>query len=73
MRCLGGSASQVSNFGSSHDLTVHEFKPHTGLSAVSAEPPLDPLSLSLSLSVCPSPAGSLSLKINKPKKNYKIY
>ena len=27
-----------------HDLTVHEFEPHIGLSAVSAEPASDPLS-----------------------------
>ena len=36
------------DFGSGHDLTVCEFKPHVGLFAVSAEPTWDPLSPSLS-------------------------
>ena len=34
-------------FGSAHDLTVCEFEPCIGLSAVSAEPTSDPLSPSL--------------------------
>ena len=34
--------------GSGHDLMVHKFKPHNGLSAVSAEHALDPLFPSLS-------------------------
>ena len=38
----------ILDFSSGHDLTVHEFEPHIGLSAVSTEPPSDPLSLSLS-------------------------
>ena len=33
----GGSASSASNFGSGHDLTVREFKPHVGLCADSSE------------------------------------
>ena len=37
------------DFGSSHDLTVREFKPHIGLRADSHEPALDPLSSSLSV------------------------
>ena len=48
--------------GSGHDLTVREFQPRFGLSAVSPEPASDPLSplslfptsLSLSLSFSPS-------------------
>ena len=36
---------------------VHEFEPHIGLSAVSTEPPSDPLSLSL----CHFPAHAVSL------------
>ena len=53
------------DFGSGHDLTVHEFEPH--IYADSAKPAWD----SLSLPLCPSPAHSfarslsLSLKINK--------
>ena len=35
-------------FGLGHNLTVGEFKPHIGLSAVSAEPNLDSLSPSMS-------------------------
>ena len=38
------------DFCSGHDLTVCEFKPHIGLTAISTEPALDPLSpLSLPL------------------------
>ena len=52
------------DFDSGHALTVHEFKPCTGLHADSMEsawdslPPslLLSLSLSLSLSLCPAPA-----------------
>ena len=36
------------DFGSGHDLTVREFKPHIGLVAVSSELASDPLSPSLS-------------------------
>ena len=36
------------DFGSGHGLIVHEFEPHIGLSAVSTEPALDPLSSPLS-------------------------
>ena len=36
------------DFGSGHDLTVPEFKPHVGLNADSAEPAWDSLSLSVS-------------------------
>ena len=35
---LGGSVSWAFNFGSGHDLQVHEFKPHVGLCADSSEP-----------------------------------
>ena len=52
------------DFGSGHDLTVHEIKPHLRL-ALTAWSLLGVLSLLLSL--CPSPmlSLSLSLKINK--------
>ena len=47
--CLRGSASYASDFGKGHDLTVHEFESHTGLTSVSAEPISDPVSSSLSV------------------------
>ena len=56
----GGSVGKASDFGSVYDLTVHEFKPHMGLSAVSMEPALNPLSPSLS-----APPSLSLLKINK--------
>ena len=62
---LGGSDGWASNFGSGHDLSVHEFKPHIRLSAVSAEPASD--SLFSSLSAPPLLVFSLS-KINKALK-----
>ena len=37
----------MSDFGSGHDLAVHEFEPYIGLCAVSAEPTSDLLSLSV--------------------------
>ena len=46
--CLGGSVGELSAFDSGHDPTVLEFEPCMGLSAVSAELTLDPLSPSLS-------------------------
>ena len=49
---LGGSVSRAGNFGSSHDLTVQEFKLHVELAAVNTEPTSD----SPSFSLCPSPA-----------------
>ena len=54
-----GSVGGASDFGSGHDLAVHEFEPHIGLAAVSTEPTLDPLSPSL----CPSPTCSLSFSL----------
>ena len=35
---LGGSVSKASDFGSAHDLAVHEFKSRIRLSAVRTEP-----------------------------------
>ena len=43
----GGSVHRSSDFGSRHDLTVRKVEPRVGLSAVSTEPALDPLSPSL--------------------------
>ena len=60
---LGGPVGSMFDFGSGHDLMVHEFEPHMGLSAVSAEPASDLLSPSLSaptLLVC-----ALSLPLSK--------
>ena len=45
---LGGSVSWASDFGLGHDLAVCEFELHIGLTAVSEEPALGPLSPSLS-------------------------
>ena len=47
-------------FGSGHDLTVHEFEPHTGLCAESTEPAWDSLS--------PSPSASPLLAVS-PSQN----
>ena len=49
------------DFGSGHDLMVHEFKPHIRLCTDSTEPAGDPRSSSLSA----PPLFALSLKINK--------
>ena len=55
---------------SGHDLTVHEFKPCTRLTAISKEPASDPLSLPCCL--CPTPVHTLALsKINIKKKKLK--
>ena len=57
--------SWASNFGSGHDPTTREFKPHDGLSAVSTEPVSDPLSPSVSF---PAP---LTISRKKERKNKK--
>ena len=49
-------------FGSGHDLTVGEFKPHIGLRAVSTEPAWESPSLS-----APVPL-ALSISVSKKKK-----
>ena len=51
---------------SGHDLTVCGFEPHVGLQAMGAGSAWD----SLPISLCPSPALSLSLKINKLQKDH---
>ena len=53
----------MSDFSSGHDLTVGEFEPHVGLTAISVESSLDPRSPT-SLSAPPLLMLSLS-KINK--------
>ena len=58
---LGGSVGWVSNFGSGHDLAVHEFEPHVGLCADSSEPGTC-FEFCVSLSLCPSLPPSLSQK-----------
>ena len=64
----------MSNFGSGHDLMVHEFQPHIGLCADSSEPGAC-FRFCVSLFLCPSPAVlclsfslSFSLKQKKKKK-----
>ena len=47
-------------FGSGHDLTVHEFKPHIRLCADISEPGAS-FEFCVSLSLCPSPACTVSL------------
>ena len=60
---LVGSVSRASDFGSGHDLAVHEFDPTSGsLTALSTEPTSDPLSPSRCLS--PTCALSLSLSVS---------
>ena len=61
---LGDSVSQVSDFGSGHDLADREFEPHIGLAAVSMETAADPLSL-FSLPCLCAHALVLSLSQNK--------
>ena len=66
---LGGSVGWVSDFGSGHDVTVHEFETHVRLCADSSEPGACfrfclPLSLSLPCLLSHSLPLSLS-KINK--------
>ena len=62
---LGGSVGWASDFGSGQDLTVREFEPPHGLSAVIAEPALDPRS--------PPPLLALSLSKNRTFLNvYKV-
>ena len=56
------------DLGSGRDLTVREFRPHIGLCADSAEPAWDSLSSNLSTSPL-----ILSLKINKFKRNKKMF
>ena len=59
----------ILDFGSGHDLTVHEFEPRIRLCADSAEPAWDSLSLPLSLTTAGSrvcaPVGARSLNIDK--------
>ena len=49
------------HFGSGHDLKVHEFEPHIGLHADSAEPAWVSLSLPPHLSLSASPLLTLCL------------
>ena len=47
------------DFGSGHDLSVHEIEPHSGLCIDGAEPARG------SLFLCPSPDHTFSFKVNK--------
>ena len=53
------------DFGSSHDVPVHEIEPHFGLCGDSAEPAWSYLSSALSAPLPLVHAHTLSLKINK--------
>ena len=57
------------DFGSGHDLMVHEFESHVGLCTDSLEPAWDSVSLSLYL----SPAGVLSLSLRMNKQTLKMF
>ena len=61
---LGGSVSQVSDFGLGLDLTVHGFEPGVGLCADSSEPGAC-FRFCVSLSLCPSPVHALSLSLSQ--------
>ena len=52
------------DFGSGHDLTVHEFRPCVGLCANSSEPGAY-FGFCVFLSLCPSPIHALSLSLKK--------
>ena len=54
----------ASDCGSSHDLAVRGFEPHVGLCPDSSEPGAC-FGFCVSLSLCPSPARTLSLSLNK--------
>ena len=51
------------DFGSGHDLTIHELNPTSG--SVLTAWSLEPVSDSVSPSLCPSPAHALSLSLSK--------
>ena len=63
---LGGSVGEASNFGSGHDLIIHESEPHFRLCADSSEPGAC-FGFCVSLSLCPFPAHALSLSVSKIK------
>ena len=56
---LGGSVGGASDFGSGHDLAVHEFEPHTRLTAVSL------LAQSLIQILCPPLSAPLPLMVSQ--------
>ena len=60
------------DFGSGHDFTVHEFKPHLGLCADSMEPAWDSLSPSLSAPPLLKKKRKQKQKTLKEKKRYDI-
>ena len=66
---LGGSVGWPSDFTSGHDLTVFEFEPHIGLSAVSTESASDPQSSPQLLPGSRSREHSLSLTNTQTLKN----
>ena len=61
--CLGGTVGWASDFISSHDLMVCEFKPCVGLCADSSEPGAY-LGFCVFLSLCPSPTHTLSVSLS---------
>ena len=65
---LGGSVGRASDFGSGHDLTVHEFEPRVGPCADSSEPGAC-FGFCVFLSLCPSPTCAVSLSLSKTNKH----
>ena len=66
----GGSVGEAADFGSGHDLAVHEFEPRVRLCADGSEPGAC-FRLCVSLSLCPSPVHALSLSVPKINKRWK--
>ena len=64
------SRLSVLDFGSGHDLAVHEFEPRVGFCADALEPGAC-FGFCVSLPLCPSPAHALSLSVSKKLKNVK--
>ena len=64
---LGGLVGKASDFGSGHDLTVHELEPRVGLWADRSEPGVC-FGFCVSFSLCSSPVHALSLSVSKINK-----
>ena len=65
---LGGSVGWATDFGSGHDLAVHEFEPRIGICADRSEPGAG-FRFYVSLSFCPCPTHTLSLSLSKKNKH----
>ena len=61
---------QASDFGSGHDLVVHEFEPRVRLCADCSEPGAC-FAFCVSVSLCPSPTHALSFSVSLKNKHLK--